>query len=108
MRDFGLFGRSRFLGGRRPRSAAIVVVLVLSLVVAGTLAYQAQQASRSHRETAQNVLRDYATFASWELSRVARGALYDALGSQLTGLASRCDGRDILPDPQKWARRKDG
>lgn len=107
MRDSALFGRSRFPGSGRPRSAAIVTVLMLTLVIAGALAYQAQQAARSHRATAENVLRDYATFATWELARVSQRALYDALGNQLTRLASTCDGRPTLRDLQR-AQEKDG
>ena len=66
------------MSGRRSGSAFIVLLLLSTLAVAGALAYQAQQAARSHRATAENVLRDYATFASWEFSRLARRDLNDA------------------------------
>ena len=108
MRDFTLFSRSRFLGGRRPRAAVIVLVLLLTLVVAGALAYQAQQAARSHRATAENVLRDYATFASWELSQTARRVLNEVLGTQLTRLASTCKAQARVPDLTQWVQQKDG
>jgi signal transduction histidine kinase len=47
----------------------LLAVLLLALALAGVLAYQAQDAVRSHRRTAEATLRDYAAFASWELGR---------------------------------------
>ena len=64
---------------RRPRGALLVLFLVLSLVLAAGLAYQAVDAARSHRETAESVLRDYARVAAWEFSRRAEGALSSAI-----------------------------
>jgi hypothetical protein len=96
------------MSSRRPRSALIVLLLLSTLAVAGALAYQAQHAARSHRATAENVLRDYATFASWELSRLARRELNGVLGSQLARLAMSCDGRDTLPDLAQLLNAKDG
>ena len=57
---------------RRSRSTVIVVLLVATLAMTGMMAYEAQHAARSHRATAENVLRDYAAFAAWELSRTSR------------------------------------
>ena len=105
MREVRLFGRTR---GLRPGGSALIVLLLLStLAVAGALAYQAQHAARSHRATAENVLRDYATFASWELARLARRELNEVLGTQLARLAASCEG-DALPDPKQWVQGKDG
>jgi signal transduction histidine kinase len=59
----------------RSRSRLIVGLLVLTLGVTGLLAYQALEAARSHRETAEGVLRDYASLASWELSRQGQQVL---------------------------------
>lgn len=50
-------------------SAFIGVLLVASLVVAGAVAWQAQDAARSHRAMAERVLRDYAGLAAEELVR---------------------------------------
>ena len=108
MRDLSLFTRSRFLGDRRPRSAVIVLVLLLTLGMAGALGYQALNAARSHRATAENVLRDYATFASWEFSQTAQRVLNDVLGSQLARLGSACTGPGTLPDVRHWVQAKDG
>lgn len=85
-----------------------MLLLLSTLLVAGALAYQAQQAARSHRAAAENVLRDYATFASWELSRLARRELNDVLGLHLSRLAAGCDGRNALPDVTQWVRGTDG
>lgn len=89
------------------RSALIALVLLLTLAVAGVLAYQAQQAARSHRATAEHVLRDYAAFASSELARRARADLTEVLRTQLMRLASTCDGRERPPDLEQWVRVKD-
>jgi Tfp pilus assembly protein PilE len=93
---------------RWPRSGVIVLVLVLMLAVAAVLAYHAQQAARSHRTTAENVLRDYARFASWEFSQHARRDLNSVFGTQLARLAAACAGRDTLPDPAAWRQAGDG
>ena len=44
---------------RRSRSTLIVILLVATLALTATGAYEAQQAARSHRVAAENVLRDY-------------------------------------------------
>jgi signal transduction histidine kinase len=66
-------------GARRSRSTFIVVLLFATLAMTGTLAYEALEAARSHRTTAENVLRDYSTFATWELSRLGRQQLLEAM-----------------------------
>lgn len=85
-----------------------MLLLLSTLAVAGALAYQAQSAARSHRATAENVLRDYATFASWELTRLARRELNAVLGSQLARLAMSCHGPNTLPDLIQLRHAKDG
>ena len=107
MRDFRLMTQSRLLRGLYARSVVIAAVLVLILAVAATLAYQAQQAVRSHRATAENVLRDYAAVAAEEFARRAQRELHDVIATQLTRLASSCGGRDRLPTLEQWVRVKD-
>ena len=68
---------------RRSRSTIIVILLVATLGMAAMLAYEAQQAARSHRATAENVLRDYSAFAAWELSRMGRTQLLATIQQQL-------------------------
>ncbi|MCA1583914.1 MAG: hypothetical protein LC791_03765 [Acidobacteria bacterium] len=99
--------RRRILRGWHGRSALIAAVLLLTLTVAGALAYQAQWAARSHRTTAENVLRDYAAFASSVLAQRARGGLNDVLAPQLTRLATSCHGRDRPPTIREWLLAKD-
>ena len=67
----------------RSRSTFIVVLLFATLALTATLAYEAQQAARSHRATAENVLRDYSTFAVWEFSRIGQQQLLDAMNHGL-------------------------
>jgi hypothetical protein len=80
-------------------SALAAIVLLLSMLgLAAALAYEAQYAARSHRTTAENVLRDYAAFAAWEFSRVARRDLTDTLGSVLGQVSANCNNDNAPPD----------
>lgn len=63
---------SRHPQPRRPRALLLVAVLLLTLGLAGLLAYEAQDAARSHRAAAESALRDYAAFAAWAFRRDAR------------------------------------
>ena len=60
---------------RSPRLVGTVGLLILALVVCAVLAYQAWDAARSQRETADNTLRDYARIADWQLTQQAKNAL---------------------------------
>jgi signal transduction histidine kinase len=60
---------------RRPRVTPVMALLLLTLGLTGVLTYQAVDAAASHRKTAQRALDDYATFAAWEYSRLARKEL---------------------------------
>ncbi|MGH7720352.1 MAG: ATP-binding protein [Gemmatimonadaceae bacterium] len=64
---------------RQPRLAVLVAILVLSLVVTGVLAYQAQDAARSHRATAERALRDYASIAAWDYGLSVKEMLWGAV-----------------------------
>jgi signal transduction histidine kinase len=74
----------RMSGPHRSRSTVIVVILVATLVMTGALAWEALQAARSHRATAENVLRDYSRFAAWELTRLGRQQVLNALNTELS------------------------
>jgi signal transduction histidine kinase len=80
---------------RRSRSTLIVLLLVATLAMTGWLAYEAQHAARSHRQTAENVLRDYASFASWELTRVGRQQMLSAVQQQLQSVQNAIDRRGL-------------
>jgi signal transduction histidine kinase len=70
----------------RSRSTLIVLLLVATVALTAGLAYEALQAARSHRATAENVLRDYSAFATWELTRLGRDHLLDAMNHGLTAV----------------------
>ena len=69
---------------RKSRSKLIVVLLVATVGMTALLAYEALHAAKSHRATAENVLRDYAAFGAWELSRVGRQQLMSVIQTELS------------------------
>jgi signal transduction histidine kinase len=79
-------------------------LLLTALALAGALAYQAHDAARSHRATAEEMLRGYAAITAWE---VASSARQDLLANHflLFGPVNRAvagqilDGRAPLPVP---------
>jgi hypothetical protein len=86
-----------------PGSATLLLgLLLVVLALAGLVAYEAVEAARSRRVTAERALRDYATFASWELIAKAtarldnevRDGLSPATGTRATSPYDR------LPSPQ--------
>jgi signal transduction histidine kinase len=79
--------RPRFRTHGIPRSGKVragrwapLLLLALSLGIAGTAVFQAQSAMRSHRATAEGLLRDYAAFAAWSYRQHAE----DRLGAAFT------------------------
>jgi signal transduction histidine kinase len=83
---------------RQPRLAILVGILVLSLVVTGTLAYQAQDAARSHRETAERALRDYASIAAWDYGLSVKEMIWGAVSDAFYPL-KRLDVESSRPLP---------
>ena len=65
------------------RMAFLVVLLVLSLGLTAVLAYQAQDAARSHRATAERALHDYASFAALEFSVNSKEGIYANISEML-------------------------
>ena len=63
----------------------MVVLLLFALALTGVLAYEAQAAAKSHRVAAEAALRDYASFAMWELTQHAEQDMLGALISTLIG-----------------------
>jgi signal transduction histidine kinase len=65
--------RAGILRTRQPRLTrwAPLLLLLLSLGIAATAIQQSAQASRSHRATAEGLLRDYAAFAAWSFRQHA-------------------------------------
>lgn len=60
---------------RRPRVTPVMLLLLATLALTCVLTYQAVDAARSHRKTAERALKDHATFAAFEYSRLARKEL---------------------------------
>ncbi len=58
------------------RSTMVAVLLLLTLGLAGGMAYQAWDAARSHRAVAEQALKEHALFAAWELSSTLRRDLF--------------------------------
>jgi signal transduction histidine kinase/Tfp pilus assembly protein PilE len=73
---------------RSPRLIGTVALLILALVVAAVLAYQAWDAARSQRRTAENALRDYAKIAEWQLTQQAKNTMLKQVVTSLIGQAS--------------------
>ena len=58
-------------------------MLVATLGLTAMLAWEALQAARSHRATAENVLRDYSRVAAWEFARLGKQQLLSAMNDAL-------------------------
>src|ERR1700753_2189019 len=74
---------------RSPRLVGTVGLLVLALVVCAVLAYQAWDAARSGRQTADNALNDYARIGDWPLTQQAKNALLTQVVASLVSPATR-------------------
>jgi len=61
-------------------------LLVCTLALATMLAYEAHNAARSHRATAERALHDYAAVAAWELVAGVNEEVQSALGGALAPL----------------------
>jgi len=64
-------------------SRFLIVLLGLTLGLAGLLGIEALRATRSHRVTAERALRDYATVAAWELLTATDEQLQRVAGTAL-------------------------
>jgi len=84
---------------RRPsENPLLAVFLTATLAFCAWLAYQAVDAARSQRRTAEGVLSDYADIAASEFSRAAGEDLDDFLDEAFDDVPRRTD-RNPLPDP---------
>jgi len=85
--------------GRVPRVSLLGAFLILTLVLAGWLGYEAVQAERSQRQTAEAVLRDYAGVALSSFIREARDDLDDVLDEIFHPIHHDLAGMRSLPSP---------
>src|SRR6185436_10824861 len=97
---------------RRPLSIAqplLVGLLVCTLALATMLAYEAHEAARSHRATAERALHDYAAVAAWELVAGVNDELQSTAGAALAPLTrTRASSLyELLPGPAPLAATSD-
>jgi signal transduction histidine kinase len=83
---------------RERRILLLVSLLAFSFVLTALLAYNAQDAARSHRRTAERTLRDYASLAALQFGVHAKEGIYYRLTSLLNrpaefGVEAPPDGR---------------
>lgn len=83
------------------RTLPLVALLGATLMLAGLLAFEAWEAARSNRSTAEKALRDYASFAAWGFALAAKQQMHEALHAIFRPV-QRLDGVDApatLPRP---------
>jgi signal transduction histidine kinase len=71
-----------------PRITLLVSLLTLTGALVASLAYEAHDAARSHRVTAERALRDYASVAAWEYVANVQERLNSAASEVLSPLTS--------------------
>src|SRR3954471_16108748 len=76
---------------RSPRLVGTVGLLILALVVCAVLAYQAWDAARSQKKSADSALTDYARIADWQLTQQAKNALLTQVVTSLLSPATAVD-----------------
>jgi signal transduction histidine kinase len=94
----------------RSRAMLLAMLLVATLALATMLAYEAHDASRSHRATAERALTDYAAVAAWELVAGVNDELQSTVGSALAPLtrARATTPYELLAAPGLLAPGADG
>ena len=70
-----MFRLIRFRSATKSSTTLLGVVLVATVALCGWLALEAYGAARSHRQTTESILRDYAEIAAAEYARTARFGL---------------------------------
>ncbi|HTE45107.1 MAG TPA: HAMP domain-containing sensor histidine kinase [Gemmatimonadaceae bacterium] len=101
--------RPRRLRGRGSNSMLLAALLAGTLVLATMLAYEAHDAARSHRATAERALHDYAAVAGWELVAGVNETLQASVGGAL-GPMTRVRATtpyELLPAPSMLATNAD-
>src|SRR3954470_16044809 len=95
---------------QRPRAMLLALLLVGTLALATMLAYEAHDASRSHRATAERALNDYAAVAAWELVAGVNDELQSTVGAALAPLtrARATTPYELLAAPGLLASSADG
>jgi signal transduction histidine kinase len=88
----------------------LAMLLVCTLALATMLAYEAHDAARSHRATAERALHDYAAVAAWELVAGVNDELQSTVGAALAPMtkARATTPYELLPAPGMLAVSADG
>lgn len=81
------------------RSPFLVVILLVTLALAGTLTHQALDAAASHRASVERALRDYASIAAWDYSLYLRENLFAVLTAAFRPLEKAVVGGPSAPLP---------
>ncbi len=90
----------QFYAARGPRrSTLLVVILLVTLGLAGALTHQALDAAASHRASVERALRDYASIAAWDYSLYVREHLYSVLTASFRPLEKVEAGDPSAPLP---------
>jgi len=71
-----------------PRITLLISLLTLTVILVASLAYEAHDAARSHRVTAERALRDYASVAAWEYVANVQDRLNASAGEVLSPVTS--------------------
>src|SRR5512147_2238099 len=71
--------RARWPRAPKSRMALLAALLTMSVGATAVLAYQAQDAARSHRATAERALHDYAAFAALEFAVNAKEGIWNSM-----------------------------
>ena len=89
--------------GQRSRTLLLASLLACTLVLATMLAYEAHDAARSHRATAERALHDYAAVAAWELVAGVNDELQSTLGAALAPItrARATSPYELLPGAER-------
>jgi signal transduction histidine kinase len=82
------------------KSRLLVGFLLLTLGLAVVLAIQVHAAVKSHRATAESVLREYAGFAAFHYARQVKPAIYEAVSEELSGAPRLRFVNGRLPSPE--------
>lgn len=87
----------------------LATLLVCTLALATMLAYEAHDAARSHRATAEHALTDYAAVAAWELVAGVNDELQSSAGAALAPVtrARATTPYELLPAPALLASTAD-
>lgn len=88
-----------------PRTTLLVALLAATLFFASLLAYEALDAARAERTTAERALRDHASVAAWELRSAARDQVDGALGRVFGSVTGAASASTYEPLPALPARR---